>query len=148
VTGYLVAGPTHKEMEKEEAGFLIKTDSARHRQEQQQEEVEIRRLDARILGDKHKILDEAISQGVAGKQKPALPKAALGVAPLHFLSAALEFQFLNSDLVGGLSRLDPQEGEDVPGPAERAQHLVRSHEVTRPNAIPARPSHFTSTLAV
>lgn len=82
VTGYLVAGPTDKEMEKEASGFLIKTDSARNRQEQEEAVVAMQRLDARLLGDTQPILDEAISEGVAGKLKPALPKAALGVAHL------------------------------------------------------------------
>ena len=75
-----VLGPTDEDLDKETTRFLIKTETERARQEREQEAVDMRRLNAALLGDSQKVLDEAILHGVSGRAKPALPKAALGLA--------------------------------------------------------------------
>ena len=74
------AGPTDKELEKEVVSYLIKTESARDRHQREKENMETRRLHARVLGEDPDVLHNAVATGVQGLPKPARPKVALGLA--------------------------------------------------------------------
>lgn len=73
------AGPTNKELEKELVSYLIKTESARDRHQREKENMETRRLDARVLGEDPEVLHHAVATGVQGLSKPARPKVAIGL---------------------------------------------------------------------
>ena len=77
---YWGAGPTDKELEKEVVSYLIKTERARDRHQREKENMETRRLDARVLGEDPEGLHHALATGVQGLSKPARPKVALGLA--------------------------------------------------------------------
>ena len=76
--GWEWTGPTDKELQKEVTGYLIRTESAHDKHEQEQEDMRVKRKDALLLGDAADIVDDAVAAGVHGRSKPALPKAALG----------------------------------------------------------------------
>ena len=71
-------GPTDKELQKEVTGYLIRTESAHDKHEQEQKDMQVKRKAALLLGDAAEIVDDAVAAGVHGRSKPALPKAALG----------------------------------------------------------------------
>lgn len=68
-------------------GYLIKTESARNRHLQEDQDLETRRQDAQVLGESEQVVHAAVAAGVQGLPKPARPKATLG----QLVSAAVYF---------------------------------------------------------
>lgn len=65
-------------MDKEVTGYLVKTESARNRHLQEDQDLETRRKDAQVLGESEQVVHAAVAAGVQGLPKPARPKVALG----------------------------------------------------------------------